>query len=183
MCLLPCVTRRSQPTSPSYPLHHHHPSNNFCLCGDTPPWLNGSTVNGTSNGTMSGNGTGFTFHANGTNLGTPCATWPPQCDPVRPPLWYVDNPPLLALRDFILAANNNSQTQAALGFYNQYRVPCTNSNTTGTCDLCDWNDTCGAVRPSDSKLLCNYKLISCRDRRVVGVHLSREVGDVCLAIG
>lgn len=169
-------------------------SNNLCLCGDSPPWLNnagngtyingtsvnGTSVNGTSgNGTMTGNGTmppPVMFSRNGTSLGTPCVMWPPQCEPQHPADWYVDNPPLLALRDILLAANNNSQAQYALGYWSQYRVPCTNNDTTGTCEPCGWQDTCGAVRQSDMKLLCNYRFITCRDRRVTGLYLGRQVG-------
>ena len=164
------------------------PSDNLCICGDTPPWLNSypyvNGTNGTATNATATNGTATNGTAamgplllrNGTSLGTPCSAWPPQGEPQKPPEWYVDNPALLALKEFILANVNTPQAQYALDFWNQYRVPCTNELGVGTCELCDWQDTCGVVRQSDMKRLCNYRFVSCRDRRVVGLHLGKKVG-------
>lgn len=57
--------------------------------------------------------------------------------------------------------------------------PCTNSSTNGSCVLCDEAaplSQCGTVRASDGVLLCNWRFVECRDRRVIKIDMAFKVG-------
>jgi hypothetical protein len=142
----PCPNPPSPPTS-----------NNPCQCGPIPPWLDVAWAGGAAN----------------TSLGMDCENTPLQCSPVLPPDWYADNGPLLDLKARLAGPNADPN---ALYTWTQYRPACTSNYTTGTCAMCNWSDArCGVVRASDGALLCNYRFVTCRDRRVVGIHLGQKV--------
>lgn len=134
-----------------------HRRENMCLCGDVPPWLSNATWPNAAN----------------TSLGVPCDSAPLVCSPVLPPAWYADNGPLLELKAALAAGQNPD----SLYSWTEYRPACTSVNATGDCGLCDWQDACGRVRAADGLLLCNYRFVTCRARRVVGIHLGKKVGD------
>lgn len=142
-------------------------SENPCLCGSVPPWLEGAVW-------MAGS-------AYNTSLGMPCMDAPLFCSPVMPPEWYSDNAPLLALKSLLVNSTNGdggggSFNTDPLYTWTQYRPACTSVNETGGCVPCDWSQRyCGVPRDLDGALTCNYRFISCRGRRVVGLHLSRTV--------
>jgi hypothetical protein len=111
-------------------------------------------------------------YAGGTSLGIDCLDAPLQCSPLLPDDWYTDNGPLLDLKARLVAPTD----PYALYSWTHYRPACTSNYTTGTCVMCDWSDhRCGVVRASDSALLCNYRFVTCRDRRVVGIHMGKRV--------
>ena len=71
---------------------------------------------------------------------------------------------------------------APLASWTPHRPACTSSSTAGSCVPCGWSDLrCGVVRPSEGALLCNYRFVSCRDRRVVGLHLSAQHAGLAFA--
>lgn len=128
---------------------------NLCLCGDVPPWL--SPIMWSMN----------------TSIGMLCANQPYECSPVLPTAWYQDNGPLLQLK--VLLAPG--QSTWALDTWTQYRPACTSTNSTGNCTACYYSDPqCGVPRASDGALLCNWRFISCRNRRVIGIHFGQQVG-------
>jgi hypothetical protein len=86
-----------------------------------------------------------------------------------PAPWLTESATLVALRD---AAASGAH---ALEGWSAYRPPCTSRADTGTCYLCGWQDTCGAVRTSDSKLLCNWRHVECKDRRVTTILVNENV--------
>ena len=118
-------------------------------------------------------------YAANTTLGMPCAAAPLWCTPELPATWYIDNAPLLALKA-LLQLNGGNQTNQSnpdpLATWNVFRPACTSLSATGTCGPCDWRVMyCGGVRPADGVLTCNFRFVSCRDRRVVGIHLGKTV--------
>lgn len=135
-----------------------HHSNNPCLCDSVPAWAANVTLPNAAN----------------TSLGMSCINAPLWCAPDLPAAWYADNAPLLALK----AAAVGNSSQDALATWNVWRPACTSVNSTGTCAPCTWRDpVCGVVRAGDGVRLCNARFVSCRERRVVGIHLSHTVGD------
>lgn len=134
-------------------------SNNPCVCGSVPLWLGGAAWQ----------------HAFNTSLGTPCDDAPLHCSPVLPPAWYSDNGPLLELKA-LLANDTNTYNPDPLQSWTEYRPACTSTNATGDCVPCDWSQPrCGRPRVPDGALTCNYRFVSCRGRRVVGLHFGQRV--------
>ena len=146
----PCFADVAPPSSPP-----RARSNNLCLCGGLPPWLSA----------------GWAYAWN-TSLYMPCDSAPYECSPVLPASWYLDNGPLLDLKAQLGVGQNYS-----LESWTPYRPACTSTNATGNCTACTWADSrCGVARASDGALLCNWRFVSCRSRRVVGLHFSNTVG-------
>jgi len=150
-------THQSNHTPPKHATTYIH-SDNWCICGDVPPWLSQAAWSNAWN----------------TSLGTPCDSAPFECSPVLPLDWYIDNAPLLDLKAQLSGGQGDPY---ALYSWTQYRPACTSVAATGDCGVCDWADVkCGVVRAADGALLCNWRFVSCRGRRVVGLHLGKKVG-------
>jgi hypothetical protein len=81
------------------------------------------------------------------------------------------------------AAAASSQTTQRFDTWRGSVPPCTNSSISGSCVECDESvpgDMCGQVRPGDGEQLCNWRFITCRDRRIVSVNLANKVGTQAL---
>jgi hypothetical protein len=81
------------------------------------------------------------------------------------------------------AAAANSQTTQRLDTWRGSVPPCTNSTISGSCVECDESvpaDMCGKVRPGDGAQLCNWRYITCRERRVISINLANQVGTPCV---
>lgn len=139
----------------------------------------GTTTNSTSsiNGTALNN-TSTTFIS--SNLGAlALACGAPEADAICvaslwAPEYLRDAWQLLALK----AAAADASTSQRLASWRGTVPPCTNSSSTGTCVLCDDSappSMCGGPRPSDGALMCNWRFIACRDRRVVTINVAYMV--------
>lgn len=110
-------------------------------------------------------------YASGSSLGTPCSAVP--CSAGVPLEWLAEAQPLLSLKAAAEAANS-SAAAAALSSWDPIVPPCTSDPNATTCYTCGQRDgACGTIRMSDGALLCNWRGVACRGRRVVGLALSR----------
>lgn len=151
-------------------------SGNPCLCGGVPVWMTASMVLPTS--------TNSTNTTNSTNSLSSTLTILQPCSPVADllcgqslwtPEFLQDAEQMLLLK----AAGANNQTTQRLDTWRGSVPPCTNSSINGSCIECDESmpgDMCGGVRPGGGAQLCNWRYITCRDRRVVSLNLANKVG-------
>lgn len=130
-----------------------------------------------TNSTNTTSGSNGTNSNHGTSILQPCGA---QADLIcGQSLWgpefLQDAAQLLLLK----AAAANSQTAQRLETWCSSVPPCTNSSTNASCAVCDDSmpaDVCGRIRPDDGAQLCNWRYITCRDRRVVSIELTNKVG-------
>jgi hypothetical protein len=137
---------------------------NPCLCGSLPSWLSGTVM------------------STNTSLGSSCGGALPDCN--QPASfgteWYSDVPGLLLLKGAAVGASVFASWDDTVS------PPCASNdagaNGTGTCIHCDWafsDSLCGTTRPSDGAVLCPWRFVACRNRRVVSIAIDAPVSCSC----
>lgn len=125
--------------------------NNTCLCQGLPGWLAAAVPLDATSGTA----------LDGSVCNPGCMSEPP------PAAWMADVPALMAL---VAAMAPTSDQAWLLGSWDPSVPPCTSDASTGDCALCGpWDGDCAALAEADGVRRCNWRLVECRNRRVVSL--------------